>query len=66
MAAVAIVKNPSWAVKSKIPSPEYVNGTWIDRADNPHLITIWENFDKEKILEDFYTSMEDYMLVHSD
>ena len=66
MAAVAIVKNPSWAVKSRIPSPEYVNGTWIDRADNPHLITIWENFDKEKILEDFYTSMEDYMLVHSD
>ena len=65
MAAVAIVKNPAWAAQKKIPSPEYVDGTWVDRPDNPHLITIWENFDKESILDDLYVSMEDYVLVNS-
>ena len=63
MAAIAIVKNSSWAVPGKIPGPELVNGTWIDRPDNSHEITIWENFDKEKIMKDFYNSMENYVLV---
>jgi hypothetical protein len=66
MAAVAIVKNPSWAAQKRIPSPEYVNDTWIERPDNPHEITIWEHFDKENILADFYASMENYVLVHGD
>lgn len=63
MAAIAIVKNSSWAVPSKIPSPELVDGAWSDRPDNSHEITIWENFDKEKIMKDFYNSMENYVLV---
>lgn len=63
MAAVAIVKNSSWAIPTKIPSPEFVNGTWIDRPDNSHKITIWENFNKESIMHDFYSSMEDFVLV---
>jgi hypothetical protein len=63
MAAIAIVKNSSWAIPGKMPSPELVNGTWIDRPDNSHEITIWENFDKEKIMKDFYHSMENYVLV---
>jgi hypothetical protein len=66
MAAIAIVKNPSWAVPSKMPSPELVDGTWIDRPDNTHEITIWENFDKEKIMKDFYNSMEDFVLVSTE
>jgi hypothetical protein len=65
MAAVAIVKNPSWAVKSRIPSPEYVNDTWKERPDNLHMIIIWENFDTKRILDDFYESMEDYVLAQS-
>jgi hypothetical protein len=63
MAAVAIVKNPSWARPSKIPSPQFVNGTWIDRPDHSHEITIWENFNKEAIMHDFYECMENYSLV---
>jgi purine nucleosidase len=62
MAAVAIVKNSSWAVPSDIPSPQLVDNTWIGRPDNSHEITIWENFDKEKILQDFFHSMENYSL----
>lgn len=63
MAAVAIVKDPAWAVPTEIPCPAFVNGTWTERPDNSRKIIIWENFDKEGIMHDFYTSMEDYVLV---
>ncbi len=63
MAAVAIVKNPSWAISSEIPGPKLVNGVWVDRPENRQKITIWENFDKEKIMQDFYYCMENYVLV---
>jgi len=66
MAAVAIVKKPSWADQSRIPSPAYVDGAWIERPENSHKITIWENFHTESIMDDFYASMEDYVLVESD
>lgn len=65
MAAVAIVKNPSWAVNSKIPSPEFVNGVWKERPESLRKITIWENFNKVEIMEDFYHSMENYVLVNA-
>jgi hypothetical protein len=63
MAAVAIVKNPTWAISSKIPSPILVNENWIERPTNSHTITIWEHFDKEKIMQDFYYCMENYVLI---
>ena len=65
MAAVAIVKNPSWAIPSEIPCPKLVNGDWVDRPENLRKIIIWENFDKEKIMQDFYHSMDNYVLVKS-
>ncbi len=63
MAAVAIVKNASWATPYKIPSPTLVNGKWINRPENSKKIIIWENFNKEKILQDFYHCMEKYVLA---
>lgn len=63
MAAVAIVKNPSWAISSQTPAPKLVDGNWVEHLENPRKITIWENFDKEKIIEDFYSTMENYVLV---
>ena len=63
MAAVAIVKNPSWATQNKIPAPELIDDNWINRPGNSRKIMIWENFDKEKILQDFYQSMENYILA---
>lgn len=65
MAAVAIVKDPSWAVPAIIPAPVLVDGNWVDRPDNPRKIILWENFDKEKIMQDFYHTMENYELVTS-
>jgi len=63
MAAVAIVKNPVWADRMEIGAPEYSNGKWIDHTDNPRKIVIWENFNKEAIMTDFYNTMENYVLA---
>ncbi|MGD2136491.1 MAG: nucleoside hydrolase [Gemmatimonadales bacterium] len=66
MAAVAIVKNPEWATPVEIPAPILEDGTWRDRSDNQRRITIWEHFDREAILADFFATMREYVLVRSE
>ncbi len=58
MAAVAIVKNPAWAESFEIPSPIYVNKGWLEQPENSRKITIWENFNPEAIMADFYATLE--------
>ncbi|MCK4295756.1 MAG: nucleoside hydrolase, partial [Candidatus Marinimicrobia bacterium] len=62
MAAVAIVKNPAWADRISINAPEFTEGKWNDQPENPRKIIIWENFDKESIMQDFYHTMDNYNL----
>lgn len=57
MAAVAVVKNPSWAQTETIPAPRLVNGKWIDRPDNPRTVKVWENFNRDEIMNDFFKSL---------
>lgn len=66
MAAVAIVKNPDWADRVVINAPKFEDGQWIEQPDNPRKIVIWENFDREKIMQDFYQVMENYHLPEHD
>ena len=63
MAAVAIVKNPAWASAKKISSPLLYNNVWEERPGNPRKITVWENFDRDKIMADFYQTMDNYVLA---
>ena len=63
MAAIAIVKDPSWAEKKEIPAPLLVDGEWQERPNNPRKVMIWENFNKEAIMGDFFDRMENYVLV---
>ena len=63
MVAVAIIKNPSWGESKQIPCPVLVNNEWRERPENLRVITIWENFNRDKILEDFYHTMDNYQLV---
>ena len=56
MAAVAIVKNKDWATASSIPCPIMKDEKWVERKDNPRKIMLWENFDRDKIMNDFYSS----------
>jgi purine nucleosidase len=58
MAAVAIVKNPSWASVREIPCPVYLDGQWVEQPDNPRKILIWENFDRDRIMADFFRTLE--------
>lgn len=58
MTAVAVVKNPDWAQSVTIPCPIMENGVWKERPDNPRKIILWENFDKNAILKDFYSTLK--------
>ena len=59
MAAVAIVKNPDWAGSSRIPAPILMNNSWVERPGNSRQIIVWENFRKDEILHDFFTTLEE-------
>lgn len=56
MAAVAIVKNPAWAEHHSIPAPVLIDNQWVDRPKNSRVITVWENFNRPSIIEDFFAS----------
>jgi inosine-uridine nucleoside N-ribohydrolase len=58
MAAVAIVKNPAWAHPRRIGAPQLVDSKWVERPENARTITVWEDFDRDAILADFYVTME--------
>jgi inosine-uridine nucleoside N-ribohydrolase len=64
-AAVAVVKNPSWAETREIPAPIFTDGQWVERPDNPRKITIWEWFDIYGIINDFFVTMDNYKLVET-
>ena len=63
MAAVAIVKNPTWAKASLIPGPIMVDKKWVEQPTNERKILLWENFNSEIILKDFYNVLKYYVLV---
>lgn len=57
MAAVAIVKDPAWADPREHPAPLFTHGAWIERPQNPRSIIIWENFNRDAIVEDLFKSL---------
>ena len=56
MAALAIVKNSSWAKAKKIPAPILIDNIWRDRPTHSRNITVWENFNRDAIIKDFFDS----------
>lgn len=66
MAAVAIVRNPALARSFDIPAPIICNSKWVERHENTRKIRIWEHFDKAAILDDFFDSMDHYVLVNKE
>ena len=65
MVALAVLKNSNWAETKSIPAPILVDNEWIDRPENKRQILLWENFDKENILTDFYESIANPTFVSS-
>ncbi len=60
MAAVAIVKNQKWAESSTISCPIMIDKKWVEQPNNNRKIIIWENFEKDKIITDFYDSLKKF------
>jgi inosine-uridine nucleoside N-ribohydrolase len=58
MAAVAIVKNPAWAEQKEIPAPRLQGIGWIEQPENPIKIIIWENFNRDAIVNDLFGLMD--------
>ncbi len=67
MAAVAILKNPDWAERNVIPAPimDIENDVWTDRPDNERELVIWEWFDIYGIINDFFLTMENPVIVET-
>ena len=65
MAAVAILKNPDWAERKVIPAPimDIENDIWIDRPDNTRELVLWEWFNIYGIMNDFFVTMENPVIV---
>jgi inosine-uridine nucleoside N-ribohydrolase len=64
LVAVAIVKNPDWGEVKEIPCPVYINNEWIEQPDNPRKILVWENFDGKSVMDDFYSTLDNYVFVN--
>ena len=63
MVAVAVIKNSDWGETNEIPAPILDGENWVERPDNTRRIIIWENFDRETIMKDFYSVMRDPVLA---
>jgi purine nucleosidase len=57
MAAVAIVKNPAWATPTRIAAPTLAASGWLERPGHSRQIIVWEHFDRDAIMQDFYSTM---------
>ena len=58
--ALAVLKNSQWGEKRSIPAPTVVDEKWVDRPQNQKQITLWENFDRKAIINDFYESLSQH------
>lgn len=58
MVAVAILKDKTWGEIKTIPAPILIDNSWVERPNNSRKIKLWENFDKEKVLKDFYHTLQ--------
>ncbi|MEO9891987.1 nucleoside hydrolase [Aurantibacter sp.] len=57
MVALSVLKNDSWGETKSIPCPILINNQWVERPNNNRKITIWENFDRDAVIADFYETM---------
>ena len=64
MVAVALLKNENWGESKEVPAPIFINDQWVERPQNQRKIIVWENFDKEGLISDFFTAMTDPKLFN--
>lgn len=57
MVAVALLKNREWGKAREIPAPIFINDQWVERPENQRKIVVWENFDRDGLINDFFEVM---------
>jgi hypothetical protein len=58
VAALAVVKNPAWGVRTTAGPYRLEKGEWVRQSDGNDLV-IWELFYTSKILDDFFSTLAD-------
>lgn len=56
--AVAVVKNPKLGQLNEVSVPPLDETEWDHDSSTRYLVRIWENFDKNEILKDFFKTMQ--------
>lgn len=59
MVVLAILKNDKWGEKTEIPAPKLVGEGWEEQPNNQNKISIWENFDRDAIVNDLFELMSE-------
>ena len=59
MVVLAVLKNPEWGTKHEIPAPKLIGQAWEDQPENPNKIVYWDGFDRDGIVNDLFTKMEE-------
>lgn len=57
--ALAVVKTPSWGNYREITGKRLDGTQWVDDPDSKRVIGLWEEFNKQAILEDFFSTFEE-------
>src|SRR5690606_34885372 len=65
MAAVAIVKDTSLAQSVEVTGPALIGGEWKTQPGSTRKITVWEHFDRDQIMDDFYNTLQNYVQADS-
>lgn len=63
MVAIAILKDSTWGEVKEIPAPILIDNQWVDRPANPRKIKLWENFDRDGLITEFFETMKNPNLV---
>ena len=58
MVVFAVLKDENWGQQSEIPAPKLVGSGWEEQPNNTHKIIIWENFDRDAIVNDLFELMK--------
>ena len=66
MVAVALLKNQKWGEAREIPAPVLINGEWVERPQHKRKIVVWENFDRDGLINDFFQVMSNPNLIKTD
>lgn len=61
MAAVATVKDPSWAERTVVNGPRYTGNEWVVQEGARDSVVFFRNYKKDEVMNDFWKVMERYV-----